>query len=160
MVIGPVQLLVVSFDQPNFTGEIVAELKRLRESETVRLIDALVVQKGEDGSLVAVQWSDFSIEEAQGMGALVGALIGVGLDGEAGMEAGARAGMEAAATATSSMRTRPGTSATPFPTAAPPRSPSSSTCGPHLCATPSRAPVEFPSVTTGFIRRTSSRSAW
>jgi uncharacterized membrane protein len=97
MVIGPVQLLVVSFDQPNFTGEIVAELGRLRASDTVRLIDALVVQKGEDGDLVAVQWSDLSIEEAQGMGALVGALIGVGLAGEAGMEAGARAGMEAGA---------------------------------------------------------------
>jgi uncharacterized membrane protein len=97
MVRGPVQLLVVSFDQPNFTGEIVAELRRLRTSDTVRLIDALVVQKDEDGGLIAVQWSDLSIEEAQGMGALVGALIGVGLDGEAGIEAGARAGMEAAA---------------------------------------------------------------
>jgi uncharacterized membrane protein len=81
MVIGPVQLLVVSFHEPNFTGEIVAELRRLRESETVRLIDALVVRKGEDGDLVAVQWSDLSIEEAQGMGALVGALIGVGFAG-------------------------------------------------------------------------------
>jgi len=97
MVIGPVQLLVVSFDQPNFTGEIVAELGRLRASDTVRLIDALAVRKGEDGDLVAVQWSDLSIKEAQGMGALVGALIGVGLAGEAGMEAGARAGMEAGA---------------------------------------------------------------
>src|SRR3954466_11499620 len=97
MVIGPVQLLVVSFDQPNFTGEIVAELQRLRASETVRLIDALVVRKSEDGDLTAVQWSDLSIEEAQGMGALVGALIGVGLDGEAGGEAGAPAGGAAAA---------------------------------------------------------------
>jgi uncharacterized membrane protein len=97
MPIGPVQLLVVSFDQPNFTGEIVAELQRLRASETARLIDALVVHKSEDGELTAVQWSDLSLEEAQGMGALVGALIGVGMDGEAGMEAGARAGQEAAA---------------------------------------------------------------
>ena len=97
MAIGPVQLLVVSFEQPNFTGEIVAELGRLRASDTVRLIDALVVKKGKDGDLVAVQWSDLSIEEAEGMGAVVGALIGVGLAGEAGMEAGARVGIEAGA---------------------------------------------------------------
>ena len=30
MAIGPVQLLVVAFDEPNFTGEIVEELNRLR----------------------------------------------------------------------------------------------------------------------------------
>jgi hypothetical protein len=53
------------------------------------------VQTHEDGSLTAVQWSDLSIEDAEGMGATVRALIGVGLDGEAGIEAGARAGMEA-----------------------------------------------------------------
>src|SRR4051794_41845467 len=92
MAIGPVQLLVVSFDTPNFSGEIVEEFKRLRENDVIRLIDALVVQKHEDGSLTAVQWSDLSIEEAEGMGAMVGALIGVGLAGEAGIEAGARAG--------------------------------------------------------------------
>ena len=97
MAIGPVQLLVVSFDKPNFSGEIVEEFKRLRENDLIRLIDALVVQKHEDGSLTAVQWSDLSIREAEGMGAMVGALIGVGLAGEAGIEAGARAGMEAGA---------------------------------------------------------------
>src|SRR3954469_6209844 len=93
--IGPVQLLVVSFDKPNFSGEIVEEFKRLRENDLVRIIDALVVQKHEDGSLIAVQWSYLSIDEAEGMGAMVGALIGVGLAGEAGVEAGARAGIEA-----------------------------------------------------------------
>jgi uncharacterized membrane protein len=97
MAIGPVQLLVVSFDEPNFTGQIVEEFRRLRENGVIRLIDALVVQKHEDGSLTAVQWSDLSIPEAQGLGATVGALIGVGLAGEAGIEPGARAGMEAGA---------------------------------------------------------------
>lgn len=97
MAIGPVQLLVVSFDEPHFTGEIVEELRRLRESDVIRLVDALVVQKADDGSLAAVQWSDLSIDEAEEMGALVGALIGLGLDGDAGMEAGAIVGAEAGA---------------------------------------------------------------
>ena len=97
MTIGPVQLLVVSFDEPHFTGEIVEELRRLRESDVIRLIDALVVQKDADGGLAAVQWSDLSIGEAEDLGAMVGALIGLGLEGEDGIEAGARAGIEAGA---------------------------------------------------------------
>jgi uncharacterized membrane protein len=95
MPIGPVQLLVVSFDKPDFSGEILEELSRLRENGVIRLIDALAVQKNLDGSLAALQWSDLSIEEAEGLGATVGALLGLGVAGEAGMEAGAVAGMDA-----------------------------------------------------------------
>ena len=94
MPIGPVQLLVVSFDKPDFSGEILEELRRLRENEVIRLIDALAVQKNLDGSLTALQWSDLSIEEAEGLGATVGALLGLGV-GEAAVEAGAIAGMQA-----------------------------------------------------------------
>jgi len=95
--IGPVQLLVVAFDRPNFTGGILRELVRLRESDMIRLIDVLAVEKTENGDLTALQWSDLSIPEAQAMGAVVGALIGVGVAGEAGIEAGMRAGREAGA---------------------------------------------------------------
>ena len=95
MPIGPVQLLVVSFDKPDFSGEILEELKRLRENDVIRLIDALAVQKGLDGSLAVLQWSDLSIEEAEGLGATVGALLGLGVGGEAAIEAGAIAGMQA-----------------------------------------------------------------
>jgi uncharacterized membrane protein len=97
MTIGPVQLLVVSFEEPHFSGEIVEELNRLRDNNLIRLIDAMVVQKTLDGTLVAVQVSDLSVGEAEEMGAVVGALIGVGLAGEAGLEAGAIAGAEAGA---------------------------------------------------------------
>jgi hypothetical protein len=61
----------------------------------IRLIDALAVQKNLDGSLAALQWSDLLIEEAEGLGTTVGALLGLGAGGEAGMEAGAIAGREA-----------------------------------------------------------------
>ena len=97
MPIGPVQLLVVSFDEPKFTGEIIEELKRLRESSVIRLIDALAVQKSLDGELTALQWSDLSVDEAEDLGATVGALIGLGFAGEEGMEAGAIVGAEAGA---------------------------------------------------------------
>ena len=95
MAIGPVQLLVLSFPEPNFSGEIVAALNRLRENDFIRLIDALAVQKNSDGTLVALQWSDLSIDEAQDLGATVGALIGLGLGTEDDVAALATAGAEA-----------------------------------------------------------------
>ena len=90
----PVQLLVVAFDEPHFTGAIVEELNRLRANDLIRLLDVLVVTKDLDGSVTAAQVSDLSIGEAEKIGALIGALIGVGFDGEDGMEAGALIGAE------------------------------------------------------------------
>jgi uncharacterized membrane protein len=97
MAIGPVQLIVLGFPDPNFHGEIIDELERLRESDTVRVIDALAVYKDADGELEAMHLSNRTDEEAIELGSKVGALIGLGFDGEAGMEEGAQAGAEAAA---------------------------------------------------------------
>ncbi|GAA4379777.1 DUF6325 family protein [Nocardioides caricicola] len=47
---APVQVLVVGFDEPSFSGEVLAELERLREQGVVRLLDVLLVQRGEDGT--------------------------------------------------------------------------------------------------------------
>ncbi len=49
MAIGPVQLLVLGFEHPDFHGEIIEELEKLRESDTVRVIDSLAVYKDADG---------------------------------------------------------------------------------------------------------------
>jgi uncharacterized membrane protein len=95
MAIGPVQLLVLSFPEPNFSGEILAELNRLREHDLIRLIDALAVQKNSDGTLAVLRWSDLSVDEAQDMGAIVGALIGIGLGTEDDVVALSTAGAEA-----------------------------------------------------------------
>ena len=95
MTIGPVQMLVIGFEDPQFKGEILAELKRLREHDIVRLIDAMLVKKDENGELDVVHMSDLSEQEAREFGAIVGALIGFGAEGEEGIEAGAEAGTEA-----------------------------------------------------------------
>ena len=97
MAIGPVQLLVLGFRDPDFHGEIIDELERLRQSDTVRVIDALAVYKDSGGELTAMHLSNLSEDEAVEVGSLVGALVGLGFDGEAGAEAGAQAGAEAAA---------------------------------------------------------------
>jgi uncharacterized membrane protein len=97
MAIEPVQLIVLGFKHPNFHGEIIAELERLRESDTVRVIDALAVYKDADGEVEVEHLSNLSQDEAVELGTKVGALIGLGIEGEEGMEAGAEAGAEAAA---------------------------------------------------------------
>jgi uncharacterized membrane protein len=99
MAIGPVQLIVLGFDEPEFHGEIIAELERLRESDTVRVIDALAVHKDADGEIEVAHLSNLSKEQAVELGSKVGALIGLGIEGEAGLEAGAAAGAEVAAEA-------------------------------------------------------------
>ena len=97
MAIGPVQLLVLGFNHPNFHGEIIAELERLRDSDTIRVIDALAVHKDAQGELEVAHLSNLTTDEAVELGSKVGALIGLGIEGEQGLEAGAIAGAEAAA---------------------------------------------------------------
>jgi uncharacterized membrane protein len=97
MGIGPVQLIVLGFEHPEFHGEIIAELERLKESNTVRLIDALAVHKDVDGEIEVAHLSNLTKEEAIELGSVVGALVGLGIEGEEGMYAGAEAGAEAAA---------------------------------------------------------------
>jgi uncharacterized membrane protein len=97
MAIGPVQLIVLGFDHPDFRGEIIEELEKLRASDTVRVIDALAVFKDADGEIEAAHLSNLSTDEAIELGSKIGALVGLGFDGEEGMEAGAIAGAEAMA---------------------------------------------------------------
>ena len=88
MAIGPVQLIVLGFEHPQFHGEIIGELERLRESDTVRVIDALAVYKDAEGELEVEHLSNLTQDEAVELGTKVGALIGLGIEGEEGMEAG------------------------------------------------------------------------
>ena len=94
MAIGPVQLIILGFDHPDFHGEVIAELERLRESDMVRVIDSIAVYKDADGELEVEHLSNLTEQEAIELGSKIGALIGLGVEGEEGMEAGAVAGAE------------------------------------------------------------------
>ena len=91
---GPVQMLVVGFETNRLEGKVLAELKRLREADIVRLVDLLVVAKDDQGELATVQATDLSQDEAMQLGALIGALIGLGTGDEDTMAAAAVAGAE------------------------------------------------------------------
>jgi uncharacterized membrane protein len=97
MAIGPVQLIVLGFNHPNFHGEVIAELERLRQSDTVRVIDSLAVYKDKAGEIEVEHLSNLSQQEAIELGSKIGALIGLGIEGEEGAEAGAQMGAEAGA---------------------------------------------------------------
>jgi uncharacterized membrane protein len=94
MAIGPVQLIVLGFDEPEFRGEILAELDRLKENDIVRVIDGLAVHKDAKGEVTVLKRTDLSDEEAAEFGATVGALIGIGIGGEEGAKVGAELGAE------------------------------------------------------------------
>jgi uncharacterized membrane protein len=92
MAIGPVQLIVLGFSHPDFHGEIIDELERLRDNDMVRVIDSLAVYKDADGGLEVEHLSNLTEQEAIEYGTKIGALIGLGIEGEEGVEAGADAG--------------------------------------------------------------------
>jgi len=96
MAIGPVQLIVLGFAEPNFQGEVIAELERLRKSDTVRVIDAIAVYKHDDGELEVEHLSNLTKDEAIELGSKIGALLGLGIAGEEGAEAGMVAGAQVA----------------------------------------------------------------
>jgi uncharacterized membrane protein len=99
---GPVQLLVIGFDEPEFTGQINTELTRLTESGAVRVIDAIAVEKTDDGTVNVMRGTSLSPDQVAEAGAVIGGLIGLGVaagagvDPEAGVETGAEAGAAAA----------------------------------------------------------------
>jgi|SRR4051812_2265252 len=58
--LGPVDYLVVEFPAgaKNFTGEMAAELLKLVDAGTIRVVDVLILDKNEDGSVDATELSD------------------------------------------------------------------------------------------------------
>ena len=97
MSIGPVQLIALGFSKPEFKGEVIEELARLRDSDVVRVIDSLTVYKDKDGNVASLEMSQMDEADRRELGAYVGALIGFGAAGEEGAEIGAALGAEAAA---------------------------------------------------------------
>jgi hypothetical protein len=58
--LGPVDYLVVEFPagQQHFTGEAAEELLRLHDAGIVRVMDLIIIAKGEDGTIMAQELGD------------------------------------------------------------------------------------------------------
>src|SRR5450432_2333517 len=55
--LGPVEYVVVGFpaDKADFSGAMAGELKKLMDSDTVRVLDLLMVRRGEDGTVAVAE---------------------------------------------------------------------------------------------------------
>ena len=58
--LGPVDFVIVEFPagERNFTGEVAEELLALVEAGSIRVIDLLILEKNDDGTVDAVELSD------------------------------------------------------------------------------------------------------
>jgi hypothetical protein len=76
--IGPVQLLNIAFEPgANFEGRIADELAKLESERTIRVLDLLFIGRDTDSDEIVVLE-----HQEENMGAIVGALLGLQLDGE------------------------------------------------------------------------------
>jgi uncharacterized membrane protein len=88
-------MVTIGFEGERPGEEVREELRKLRRSGTIRIIDLLFVARREDGELVSLQSSDFDDEDMRELGAWVGGLIGLGAAGSEGARKGAALGAEA-----------------------------------------------------------------
>jgi len=92
MEIGPLQLLVIGFADPQLDGSVLGALADASDAGHIKIVDMLGVYKDEDGSVLVAESTDLTEDEAMTYGAWVGALIGLGADGSEGAEMGALVG--------------------------------------------------------------------
>ena len=71
MSLGPIEVVVLGFPENRFTGEILPELERLVESDTISIIDGVFVTKDGDGTTDFVEFDSLGDDE---FGALAGIL--------------------------------------------------------------------------------------
>ena len=94
--LGPIQLVVIGLENDKLKGQVSRELHRASEKGSIRVIDALAVQKTKAGGVVSLGASDLTPDQRMTYGAIVGGLLGLGATGtEEGLELGAEMGAEA-----------------------------------------------------------------
>ncbi len=78
-VTGPIQVFVIGFENFEATGQILAELRRVRKRGVIRVVDLLFVQKDAHGDISnSMHLTDLSEAERMRLGAVAGELIGLG----------------------------------------------------------------------------------
>lgn len=72
MALGPIEVLVVGFPGNQFNGEILPELERLVEAQTISIVDGLLLLKDADGD---VEFIEFGEDDANPDAARLAALM-------------------------------------------------------------------------------------
>src|SRR5258708_38968281 len=92
--LGPIQLVMIGLHNENLKGQIAQALQDASATGVIRILDALAVQKTAEGDIKSLGATDLTPEQRGVYGALVGALLGLGMTGsEEGAQRGAEMGM-------------------------------------------------------------------
>ena len=65
---GPVDVVVLAAGEPRFDGGVFAELERQAASGTIRVLDALILVKNDQGDVLRINLEDLSPEEVAAVG--------------------------------------------------------------------------------------------
>lgn len=94
---GPMQLLIIVFEDPEFHGQIRRELESVLEKRMIRLIDLLFVWHGEGENVTSLKATQLDEEERIHFGTVIRGLIGYGAIGQGIARGGTEEGILAAA---------------------------------------------------------------
>ena len=65
---GPVDVVVLAAGEPRFDGSVLAELERQAASGTIRVLDAMLLFKNENGLHASVDLEDLSPDQKEALG--------------------------------------------------------------------------------------------
>ena len=95
VLLGPVQFVVIGLQNEQLKGQVASELHRASKKGDIRVLDALAIQKTNDGNIRTLSASDLTPDQRRDYGSLIGALMGLGATGTIeGAEIGALVGAE------------------------------------------------------------------
>jgi uncharacterized membrane protein len=86
--LGPIDTMVIEFKAKEINGELVPPLLDLVDRRLIRVLDALIVIKGDDGSVQTLTSEDLDPDQVGDLGALAGASSGL-MDDDDAMEVAA-----------------------------------------------------------------------
>ena len=76
MDIGPLEYVVIGYEDDHFTSEILPALNTIQESDLIRVVDLVFVSKAADGTVTVREVSEFGDEERQPYDGLMDDLAG------------------------------------------------------------------------------------
>jgi hypothetical protein len=85
MELGPIDVVIMAFGEPKFDGSVLEELEKRAGEGTIRVLDAMVVVKGEDELVATLDIEDLPPEDAQALGFIETGTRGLFDSGDADM---------------------------------------------------------------------------
>lgn len=65
---GPIDVLILAAGEPHFDGNVLAELERQAETGAIKVLDAMILVKDEEGQVKHLDIEDMPPEKAQALG--------------------------------------------------------------------------------------------